>query len=177
MLANNVAVNIGDPANNPGLTYEWSNASFLDDATISYPEATVNISTEFTVTVTDNVTGCQVVDTVQVNVPDNADAGPDLVVCDNATVTIGGSEAQAGYTYSWAPAAADWRNGTDKNDAMPDVFVATTQTFTLTQTDPSGICVTTDDVEVIVEPLPTTFTLPDLTFWPKPNGRFSFGNR
>ena len=158
-------VNIGDPASNPGLTYAWSNSSSLSDAEISYPEATALTSTDFMVTVTDNVSACKVVDTVSVVVPQRAYAGADIVVCDNGTVTIG-SPAITGYTYSWAPAGADWRNGTNENDAQPDVFVATTQTFTLTVTDPSGNCVTTDDLTVLVESLPQTFSLPNLTYCP-----------
>jgi hypothetical protein len=159
-------VNIGNPANNPGLSYQWTNSQLLDDATISYPQATVNGTTEFIVTVTDVVTGCMVKDTVIVEVLQTANAGPDLVVCDNATLTIGDNTEIAGYTYSWSPQGADWRAGTDENDAMPDVFVATTQTFTLTTTDPSNTCVTVDEMTVTVENLPPTFTLPDLTYCP-----------
>ena len=161
----NVGVNIGDPSNNPGLSYQWNNAEFLDDATSNYPVATVGSTTEFIVTVTDMVTGCFTTDTVIVEPAEKANAGPDLVVCDNGIVTIGGDAATSGYTYFWSP-DADWRNGTDRNNAMPDVFVATTQTFTLQVTDPSGACITTDEVTVTVESLPPPFTLPDLTFCP-----------
>lgn len=161
-----VAINIGQAATNPGLSYSWSNAANLDDENISYPEATISISTEFTVTVTDNVTGCFVEDRVQVNVAQISAAGQDFTVCDNGTVTIGTNTALPGYTYSWSPTGADWRNGTDENDAMPDVFVATSQEFRLTVTDPSGLCVSRDTVMVTVEPLPPSLTLPDLAYCP-----------
>ena len=159
-------VNIGDPANNPGLTYAWTNGEFLDNVAISYPLATVDRTTEFIVTVTDNVTGCAVMDTIVVEVPQVANAGPDLVVCDNAILTVGGNTELAGYTYSWSPAGSDWRNGTDETNAMPDVFIATTQTLTLTVTDPTSTCTTSDEVTLTVESLPPFFTLPDLTYCP-----------
>lgn len=159
-------INIGDPVNNSGLTYEWTNDDMLDNETLSNPEATVVVTTEFIVKVTDNVTGCIAEDTVLVIVPTAANAGPDFVVCDNAIVRIGANTDTVGTTYSWSPAGADWRNGTDEFDAMPEVFIATNQSFTLTATDTSGTCVSTDIVNVTVENIPATFTLPDVNFCP-----------
>lgn len=158
-------VNIGNPANNPGLTYAWSNGHLLDNATISYPLATVNASTNFTVTVTDNVTGCKVENTVRVEIPQVAYAGQDLNLCDNGTVTIGNA-AVAGYTYSWEPVGASWQNGTGPTDAQPDVLVTTTTDFYLTVTDGTGTCTTRDTITVTVETLPPSFTLPDLSYCP-----------
>ena len=159
-------INIGDPANNPGLSYQWDNANLLDDPNISYPLATVDVTTQFKVTVTDMVTGCLVEEAVDVIVLPSANAGPDLVVCDNAVVTIGANTAAPGFTYSWEPAAADWRNGTDQFDAMPEAFVAVNQQFILTMVDDAGICTTMDTMNVIVEPLPAPVVLPDLSFCP-----------
>ena len=161
----NNPTNIGSTSNNPGLTYSWSNPQFLDDPTISSPVATVASTTDFMVTVTDVGTGCKVIETMTLEVAQAADAGPDLVVCDNATVPIGNNTERLGYTYFWSP-NADWRNGTNRNEAQPDVFVANTQTFTLRVTDPSGSCTSTDKVTVIVESFPPAFTLPDLNFCP-----------
>ncbi len=163
-----VGVNIGDPANNPGLAYAWNPAAALDDDTISYPIATVSETTEFYVIVTDKATGCATVDTVLVEVGQVANAGPDRIICDNATITLGQNNELSGYTYSWSPAAADWRNGTDENDAKPDVFISGTgtTTFVLTLTETARSCVTTDTMEVTVEPIPPTLTLPDISFCP-----------
>ncbi len=158
-------VNIGDPANNPGFTYAWSSGSLLDDPTISYPEATVFSTTEFTVMVTSISSGCSILDTVLVMVPTAASAGPDLNVCDNGVVKIG-ANISSDLTYSWEPVGADWRNGSGPTDPTPEVFVATTQDFILTATDLSGTCVSIDTATVVVESLPPPLTLPDLDFCP-----------
>lgn len=77
-------------------------------------------------------------ETIEVVVSGKADAGLDLFVCDNATVTIGALPAEPGYVYAWEPSASDWRNGTDETSAMPDVFVATTTTFSVTVSSGPG---------------------------------------
>ncbi len=168
-------ISIGDPANNPGLTYEWTNTNLLNNPTLSYPEATVNTTTEFIIKVTDNVTGCFVKDTVLVIVPTSSNAGPDFVVCDNGVATIGANTDTLGFTYEWSPAGADWRNGTDQFDPMPEVFVATTQQFILTATDTSGTCVSKDTINIMVENIPASFTLPDVDFCPS-QGTLVLGN-
>lgn len=169
-------VNIGNPASNPGLIYSWEPADLLDDPSISFPEATVSSTTDFTVRVTDAVTGCFIEEMVTVDVGALAAAGPDIFVCDNGTVTLG-STPIAGYTYSWEPAGSDWRDDnndpdpTQVNEAMPNVFVSTigglaaSQTFTLTTTSPDG-CISMDEVTVFVSPTPDPFSLTDLTFCP-----------
>ena len=160
------STNIGDPSNNPGLTYAWDNEQFLDDPTSNYPKAFPPATTDFILTATDNVTGCVVMDTLTVIVPTAANAGQDLNVCDNGVVTIGANTDVLGYTYSWEPAGAAWEPGSGPTDAMPEVFVATTQDFYLTMVDTSGTCTTLDTVTVTVEALPPSFTLPTIDFCP-----------
>ncbi len=159
-------VNIGDPSNNPGLTYAWDNEEFLDDPTNNYPKAFPTATTDFILTATDNVTGCVVMDTLTVIVPTAANAGQDLNVCDNGVVTLGANTDILGYTYSWEPAGAAWEPGSGPTDAMPEVFVATTQDFYLTMVDTAGMCTTLDTVTVTVEALPPPFTLPTIDFCP-----------
>ena len=170
------SVSIGDPSNNPGLTYTWDNQHFLNYPDSNYPKAAVPTTTEFRVIITDDVTGCQAFDTITVITPTMAQAGPDVTVCDNGIITIGYNQEISGYTYAWSPAGADWRNGTDENDAQPDVFVATTQQFILTVTDASSSCTNKDTVDVTVESLPSTVTLPDLSFCPSQTDSVVLGN-
>ena len=94
-----------------------------------------------------------------------ADAGPDLLVCDNGTVTLG-APAVPGATYSWSPAGANWQNGTNQNNAQPEVLVAVNTTFTLTVTSNGGACVASDMVNVTVGTPVAPFTLPDINFCP-----------
>ena len=160
------SINIGDGSFNSGLTYEWTNGQFLDDPTSNYPKASPPSTTEFILTATDNITGCQAFDTITVIVPRAANAGQDLIVCDNGVVTIGANTDTLGFTYSWEPAGAAWEPSSGPTDAIPEVFVATTQDFYLTAVDTSGLCTTRDTVTVTVESLPPSFTLPDIDFCP-----------
>ncbi|SER24556.1 DUF4347 domain-containing protein [Neolewinella agarilytica] len=167
----NEPLNIGDPAALPGLQYQWSPSQGLDDPTSANPEATLTVSTEYTVTVTDALTGCEFLDTVFVEVGQAAAAGGDIYVCDNGVVTLGTNEDRSaeGYSYSWTPIlpAGDYRNGTNQNSAQPEVFITTNQTFTLTVTGPAPTsCMSTDMVNVIVEPTPGSITLSDIEFCP-----------
>ena len=158
------SINIGDPSSNPGLTYSWTNEHLLDNPNSNYPLATPLVSTQFTLRATDNITGCETEEVIQVNVSNSANAGPDITVCDNGIVTLGANLETTGIAYSWSPAGADWRNGTDQNDAMPDVFIASPQTFTVVEL--SSSCTTSDMVTVTVEALPSPFSLSDLSFCP-----------
>ncbi|NVK63427.1 MAG: gliding motility-associated C-terminal domain-containing protein, partial [Flavobacteriales bacterium] len=99
-------------------------------------------TTTYTVTGTD-ANGC--VNTDQVNVTvnplPNVNAGPDQTVCDGAAVTLSGSGA---VTYVWD-------NGV--TDGVSFVPPLGTTTYNVTGTDANG-CVSTDQVDVLVNPLP-----------------------
>ncbi|WP_158281327.1 hypothetical protein, partial [Dyadobacter jejuensis] len=159
-----VPVAIGDPANNPGYSYTWSGIG-LSSSNISLPNATAPDDQTYIVTVTDKVTGCSLNDTIEVYRSVAANAGVDKNVCINGTVKLG-VPAESGYTYSWSPAGADWRNGTNQNSAEPEVFVAVNTTFTLTKTHTASGCVTTDDVEVNVGSALAPFTMSPLSYCP-----------
>jgi len=76
-----------------------------------------------------------------------ANAGPDVTICPNAGIAIGGTPAASGgqppYTYSWSPSAG-LSNSTIAN---PIATPTTTTTYTLSLTDNTG-GVTTDIVTV-----------------------------
>lgn len=146
-------ISIGQPPVT-GYSYSW----FLEQlgtvfSTDSNPQVDPSGLTEatntFTVTVTDDATGCTTRDQVIVNLADlNVDAGADIWVCGDAIVRLG-TPAVAGYTYSWEPSTANFQNGTGPNDARPEILFASTfdQTFTLTATSPEG-CVVVDNIQV-----------------------------
>lgn len=80
----------------------------------------------------------------------SADAGTDATICSGQSVSVGGMSSGTGtLTYSWSPATglscADCPN--------PTASPTTTTTYTLTITDEDG-CSASDDVQVIVNPLP-----------------------
>jgi subtilisin-like proprotein convertase family protein len=108
-------------------------------------------TTTYTVTGTD-VNGCINTDQVDVTVNPTpvVGAGTDLVICIGESVTLNGSGAA---TYSW-------NNGVTNGVAFtPSVG---TVTYTVTGTSAFG-CTATDEVIVVVNPLPNVFAGNDLT--------------
>lgn len=122
-------------------TYAWDNGVINNTAFIpSVGQVT------YTVTGTD-VNGCQNTDQVVVTVNPNPviNAGLDQVVCDGTPVTLNGSGAGAGGSYSWNNGAVD---GVAFTQAVGTV------TYTVIGTDANG-CQGTDQMNVTVNPNPT----------------------
>ncbi len=146
----NQAICIGASANlmeNSGLSYVWSPAASLNNATISNPVATPLATTTYTVTGTD-ANGCSAIDDVivTVNPLPNADAGPDAPICIGLSTQI---QASGGVNYSWTPATGLSVTNINNPVANPEVNT----NYTVTVTDGNG-CVKTDDIDIIVNPLP-----------------------
>lgn len=156
---------IGDPSNNPGYTYTWQPNSTLSGTTGSTVVATSGSTQQYYIEVKDNVTQCLVRDTVEVIRPGKSNAGPDKTVCNQGIVQIG-TVAEPGYTYSWSPSNADWRNGTDNTSAQPDVFVATQTTFILTRTHTATNCTSMDTITVNRNAPIAPFSLSDISYCP-----------
>jgi hypothetical protein len=145
----NVPIQIGNAAV-AGFTYAWTPVQGLSDPAISNPTATVATSQTFAVVVTETASGCKTSTDVTVNSSaPTANAGNDRAVCNGATVTLGSAPpAGTNWTYSWEPANTAWTNGTDANDAQPQVqfAFATPQSYILTVTDPLSGCTASDTV-------------------------------
>ena len=127
-----------------GNTYSWSPSTGLSATNIAQP--TVNTGGSYTVTVTNTTNGCTATDIVNVtldNIAPLADAGVDISLdCITPTATIGAASV-AGNSYSWSPSTG--LNVT--NIAQPTVNAAGTYTVTVTNT--TNGCTSTDDVTVI----------------------------
>lgn len=130
-----------------GVSYAWTPTTGLSDAAINNPVATPAATTTYTLTVTD-ANGCTDTDDViiTVNPLPNASAGPDVPVCIGSSVTL---QASGGTQYAWSP-TTDLSN---PNIAAPVCTPSAAITYTVTVTDNNG-CVSTDDVDVTVNPLP-----------------------
>ncbi len=115
--------------------YLWSNNGGNTQAVTVNPTVTTN----YTVTVTD-ANGCTATDDVLVTVfpQTNANAGPDITICHNTSITL---TASGGINYLWS---------TNENTASITVNPAITQTYTVTVTDANG-CTDTDDVIVNID--------------------------
>lgn len=79
-----------------------------------------------------------------------ANAGDDVTICFGQTATLGGTSSGNGtLTYSWSPAT-----GLSCDDCpSPTATPTSTTTYTLTIEDGDG-CISTDNVQIIVNPLP-----------------------
>ena len=105
-----------------------------------------------TVTVVPTLNGCVGVPeqfTITVNSLPTVNAGVDVAVCDGDPVTLTATGAN---TYAWVP------NITNGQPFVPSA----TANYVVTGTDANG-CVNTDDVTVIVEPLPMVSFTADTT--------------
>jgi len=99
--------------------------------------------------------GCidSLVQTITVNVPPTANAGPDKTICLNGSTQI---TASGGVTYSWSPSAGL----SATNIANPIASPTATTTYILTVADAVG-CAGIDFLTVNVNPLPTVNAGPD----------------
>ncbi|MBN4071366.1 PKD domain-containing protein, partial [Crocinitomix catalasitica] len=124
--------------------YAWTGG--VTDGTPFVP--TVGTTT-YTVTGTD-INGCVSTDDVDVivNPLPLVTAGVDQTVCNGENVTLSGGGAS---TYSWTGGITD---------GLPFSPSLGTTTYTVTGTDANG-CISTDDVDVIVNPLPIISAGPD----------------
>jgi gliding motility-associated-like protein len=115
--------------------YSWSSGQTVNSI---YASA----AGHYVITVTDNVTGCQSKDSVDVVLIPSpiAYAGPDTSVSAGSSITLPGS---GGAFYSWGPAVGL----SDPNVASPVATPPYTLTYTLTVTDING-CSDTDAVVV-----------------------------
>ncbi|AOW09700.1 hypothetical protein [Flavobacterium gilvum] len=132
-------------------TYSWSPSTGLSSATISNPIANPTSTTIYTVTATNNNTGCTASDSVEITVRTSspvADAGADFTKSCFFTIsgkTIG-TGSLPGTAYSWNPSIG-LSNATISN---PISNPSTTTTYTLTATNLVSNCTTTDQVTVFV---------------------------
>ena len=150
----------------PNYTYSWSPAATWvggTSATSAQPQTIVGINLTFTVTATDNTTGCFASDNVDVVVSANPNIpnAPDMTICKDKNVVIGGA-ARNGLSYSWAPST----NLSNANMAQPTANPTATTTYTLTAifSNPGCSSNSTDNVTVTVDD--PAFTMSPISYCP-----------
>ncbi|MBK6985820.1 MAG: PKD domain-containing protein [Bacteroidetes bacterium] len=128
-----------------GTSYNWTPNTNLSSTNIANPVANPTVTTDYTVTVTNN--GCSKDDVIRVNVlaAPTANAGTDKNVCLGSTTSL---NASGGTSYLWSPAT-----GLSSN-TIANPIVNTTVNLTYTVTVSNGACSSTDAVNVNVLSLP-----------------------
>jgi gliding motility-associated-like protein len=152
-------LNLGSDANDATYTYLWSSNpedETISDITSVNPTVTPQVTTTYTLIVTDQLTGCSTTETVVITVIDvSIDAGEDKVICAGTSVTIGPEQVIEGMVYSWSSNNAE--EVFENNIANPEVSPMVTTIYTLTAHHPELGCSATGIVEVIVNPSPLAF--------------------
>ena len=134
MTANEVPVTLS-PA--PLLTYVWSNGSLLQTTTTGV----LNVDTDFSVTVTNTVTGCSTLQLVTVPVTPNTIPTFTQVaaICSGGTLAPLPTTSDNSLAGTWAPALDN----------------TATTTYTFTPTPVAGQCLGTATMTITVNPLTT----------------------
>ncbi len=142
-------------------TYSWSTGA---------TNASINISPTSTqpYTVIGTTNGCTdtAIGTVTVFIPPVADAGANDSVCPGMTANLLVTPNNAGYSFSWLPAASL------NNPAVfdPEATPSSTTTYTVTVTDQNS-CSSTDSVTISVDlPMNATQTITTVTCFGACNG-------
>ena len=135
-----VGVMIGSGATS-GFSYSWLPASGLNYPNSANPVASPNITTVYSLTITNNSTGCSATDNVTVSVTGGPTAmvSADTIVCSGSPVNL---SASGGLNYLWS---------TGDSLANISVYPTTTTNYSATVTDLSG-CSDADTVTVTIFP-------------------------
>jgi hypothetical protein len=145
----------------PPCTFHWEPASNLVDPDLQSPMTTnIGASTQFTVTVTDNM-GCHGVDDVLVTVVGgplgvSASSAPqEICLGESSLLQAIPSGGSGNYSFTWTSSPA----GFTSNLPNPTVYPSVTTTFTVQIAD--GYSTTSGTTAVLVHPLPIANAGPD----------------
>ncbi len=137
-----------------GSTYLWSSDPSGFVSTEANPTVTPVQTTTYTLIETITATGCSNTNSVivTVNPLPEANAGADRAICIGESTQIGATPV-AGSTYQWTSNPV----GFASTEANPVVSPVVTTTYTVTETVIATGCTNTNDVLVVVNPLPNAF--------------------
>ena len=134
-----------------GVSYSWSPSLGLSNALVSNPIANPSTTTSYTLTATQANNGCVATDQILVTVNQQfpiPNAGVDLLkTCtQNASGATLGAAAQSGVTYSWNPSTGL----STATNSTPFANPMQTTTYTVTATQTSSGCSSTDQMTFVV---------------------------
>ena len=130
------------------MSYLWTTSNGVIDSGADAPSAIVSAAGLYTLTITNVSTGCFVTQDVTVSTslgaPDLNVTSPETITCNNSMVGVTASSTVNGVTYLWTTTDGVINSGV--NTATVDVSAA--GTYTITITDPTNGCTTSQDVIV-----------------------------
>lgn len=148
---NGASVTLQGSASGTGYSVDWQPQNLLVDNTVIQPTTVaMTQTTDFTLTITNNASGCTSSDEMKVTVTGGAltsaaTASPDWICSGESCVLDAGVSGGSGsYTYSWSPAASL----DNPNSSSPIASPTSTTTYTVTVDD--GSTTVTSDVTVTV---------------------------
>ena len=149
--SNQNGVSIGAPPNS-SVNYNWSPPTGLSSSNSSLTDANPSSTTIYTLTSTNNSNGCTSSDYVTVfvdNQPPISSAGNDnTITCtSNQNGVSIGAPPNSSVNYNWSPPAGLSSSNSSLTDANP----SSTTIYTLTSTNNSNGCTSSDDVTVFVD--------------------------
>jgi gliding motility-associated-like protein len=124
-------------------TFSWSSAAYMTNVNSNPVETFVTGTTEYTLAATDTF-GCGYVDTIMVfsYAPVLIDAGPDVSICLNDSVTLGGSPTgNPGSSYTWSGAGL-----LDSSNVANPMTVSLFDTIFILQVIDSNTCIAYDTI-------------------------------
>jgi hypothetical protein len=136
-----------------GVSYSWSPAATLDNASSASPMASPSSTTKYFVTVTD-ANACTKVDSVNITV----NSKPSITKSNDTTICSGTSVllmAGGGVSYSWSPGAT--LNNVTVSNPMATPLATTKYYATVTNNG----CTNIDSITITVDPKPTITKSPD----------------
>ncbi|HEX8514918.1 MAG TPA: gliding motility-associated C-terminal domain-containing protein, partial [Bacteroidia bacterium] len=138
------SVTLNGSSSTPGATFSWSGPGIVSGGNTAAPS--VNAAGTYFLTVTDPSNGCTASSSVTVNsnssAPDANAGSTQTMTCSSPVITLNGSSATTGATFSWTgPGIVS-----GGNTASPSVNAA--GTYSLTVTDPSNGCTANSAVVV-----------------------------
>ncbi|MES2620413.1 MAG: Ig-like domain-containing protein [Bacteroidota bacterium] len=137
-------------------TYQWGPGVLPP---VQNPCVSPTVTTTYCVTVTDAL-GCSAIDCITITVDPFIiiNEGPDTLVCNGSTITLGQTPLVSGGT---GPFTYSWSAGTFPPDAEnPSVTVTANTAYRVTVTD-SLRCSATDQINVLIRPAPIADAGPD----------------
>ncbi len=142
-----------------GVSYRWSPAAGLSDATSASPVASPEVTTTYTVAVSDQSSACPAYDSVKVTILKKAivDAGPDKSLVRDNSVKLEGAVSGDKISYYWLP--ADYLD--DARLLQPTATPDRDMTYTLYAISDSGCDYVLDEMNIKVYDkvlIPNTFS-------------------